>query len=242
MSSSPASSREWRLLHQRRVRHGPPRPCVHGGDRQILPGGQGVRLPDGGRGQGAGAGARRGREAGGRRHRRGQGELQAGRAAEPARPRRQAGHRWRHGVHLRAGPRRSGRRLSRRARHARGRPGPPRGGQGQGDFCSLCPPTRCAGTASRRTPTNRRTRPMPFPTAGRDGHRSGEPGGLRRGACRLQDDPVERPMGVFEFDRFAEGTNHIAQAIVQETGSGAHTLVGGGDSVAAVNKAASPTR
>ena len=45
------------------------------------------------------------------------------------------------------------------------------------------------------------------------------------------------PMGVFEFGRFAEGTNHIAQVIVQETASGAYTLVGGGDSVAAVNKA-----
>ena len=44
-------------------------------------------------------------------------------------------------------------------------------------------------------------------------------------------------MGVFEFDRFAEGTNHIAQALVQETAAGAYTLVGGGDSVAAVNKA-----
>ena len=45
------------------------------------------------------------------------------------------------------------------------------------------------------------------------------------------------PMGVFEFDHFAEGTNHIAQAIVEETAAGAYTLVGGGDSVAAVNKA-----
>ena len=45
------------------------------------------------------------------------------------------------------------------------------------------------------------------------------------------------PMGVFEFDRFAEGTNHIADAIVAATNSGAYTLVGGGDSVAAVNKA-----
>ena len=45
------------------------------------------------------------------------------------------------------------------------------------------------------------------------------------------------PMGVFEFDRFAQGTNHIADAIVQATSSGAYTLVGGGDSVAAVNKA-----
>ncbi len=45
------------------------------------------------------------------------------------------------------------------------------------------------------------------------------------------------PMGVFEFDRFAEGTNHIANAIVGATAAGAYTLVGGGDSVAAVNKA-----
>ena len=45
------------------------------------------------------------------------------------------------------------------------------------------------------------------------------------------------PMGVFEFDRFAEGTNHIADAIVAATENGAYTLVGGGDSVAAVNKA-----
>jgi len=45
------------------------------------------------------------------------------------------------------------------------------------------------------------------------------------------------PMGVFEFDKFAEGTNHIANAIVAATEAGAYTLVGGGDSVAAVNKA-----
>ena len=45
------------------------------------------------------------------------------------------------------------------------------------------------------------------------------------------------PMGVFEFDRFAEGTKCIAESIVKETGQGAYTLVGGGDSVAAVNKA-----
>ena len=45
------------------------------------------------------------------------------------------------------------------------------------------------------------------------------------------------PMGVFEFDRFPEGTNHIANAIVAATEAGAYTLVGGGDSVAAVNKA-----
>lgn len=41
------------------------------------------------------------------------------------------------------------------------------------------------------------------------------------------------PMGVFEFDRFAEGTRGIARAVAD---SGAYSLVGGGDSVAAIEK------
>lgn len=44
------------------------------------------------------------------------------------------------------------------------------------------------------------------------------------------------PMGVFEMDNFAEGTVGVAQAIARATGKGAFSLVGGGDSVAAVNK------
>ncbi len=44
------------------------------------------------------------------------------------------------------------------------------------------------------------------------------------------------PMGVFEFDNFAEGTKSAAFAIVAATERGAYSLVGGGDSVAAVNK------
>lgn len=44
------------------------------------------------------------------------------------------------------------------------------------------------------------------------------------------------PMGVFEFPNFAVGTREIAHAIVKSTSSGAFSLVGGGDSVAAVNK------
>lgn len=44
------------------------------------------------------------------------------------------------------------------------------------------------------------------------------------------------PMGVFEFDNFAHGTIAIAHAIADATASGAYSLVGGGDSVAAVNK------
>ena len=44
------------------------------------------------------------------------------------------------------------------------------------------------------------------------------------------------PMGVFEMDNFAKGTLDVAQAIARATEKGAFSLVGGGDSVAAVNK------
>tara|TARA_B100000767_G_scaffold62698_2_gene58701 strand:+ start:8545 stop:9732 length:1188 start_codon:yes stop_codon:yes gene_type:complete len=46
------------------------------------------------------------------------------------------------------------------------------------------------------------------------------------------------PMGVFEMDAFAIGTNAVAEALAQATAkSNAFTLIGGGDSVAAINKA-----
>ena len=45
------------------------------------------------------------------------------------------------------------------------------------------------------------------------------------------------PMGVFEMDNFAKGTIAIAQALVKATEKGAVTVVGGGDSVAAISKA-----
>jgi phosphoglycerate kinase len=44
------------------------------------------------------------------------------------------------------------------------------------------------------------------------------------------------PMGVFEMDKFAKGTTNIAQAITRATQNGAFSLIGGGDSVAAINK------
>lgn len=44
------------------------------------------------------------------------------------------------------------------------------------------------------------------------------------------------PMGVFEMSNFAEGTKFVAEAIAQATRSGAFSLVGGGDSVAAINQ------
>lgn len=44
------------------------------------------------------------------------------------------------------------------------------------------------------------------------------------------------PMGVFEMETFRKGTVSIAKAIAEATSKGAFSLVGGGDSVAAVNK------
>ena len=44
------------------------------------------------------------------------------------------------------------------------------------------------------------------------------------------------PMGVFEMEKFSKGTVAIAKAIAEATEKGAYSLVGGGDSVAAVNK------
>lgn len=44
------------------------------------------------------------------------------------------------------------------------------------------------------------------------------------------------PMGVFEMEKFQHGTKTIAQSVAESTNNGAFSLVGGGDSVAAVNK------
>jgi len=45
------------------------------------------------------------------------------------------------------------------------------------------------------------------------------------------------PMGVFEFDAFSKGTYDVAEALAKLTGTGCTTIIGGGDSVAAVEKA-----
>jgi phosphoglycerate kinase len=44
------------------------------------------------------------------------------------------------------------------------------------------------------------------------------------------------PMGVFEFDKFAAGTNGIAHTLAELSAKGTITIIGGGDSVAAVEK------
>jgi 3-phosphoglycerate kinase len=45
------------------------------------------------------------------------------------------------------------------------------------------------------------------------------------------------PMGVFEFPNFAAGTNAVARALVEATKKGTTTIVGGGDSAAAITHA-----
>ena len=44
------------------------------------------------------------------------------------------------------------------------------------------------------------------------------------------------PMGVFEMESFQKGTKAVALSIAKATENGAYSLVGGGDSVAAINK------
>ncbi len=44
------------------------------------------------------------------------------------------------------------------------------------------------------------------------------------------------PVGVFEFENFSHGTGEIAKYVAEATQRGAYSLVGGGDSVAAINK------
>ena len=44
------------------------------------------------------------------------------------------------------------------------------------------------------------------------------------------------PVGVFEIDKFATGSKAVADAIAEATANGAFSLIGGGDSVACINK------
>ena len=44
------------------------------------------------------------------------------------------------------------------------------------------------------------------------------------------------PVGVFEIDKFASGSKAVAEAIAEATAAGAFSLIGGGDSVACINK------
>ena len=44
------------------------------------------------------------------------------------------------------------------------------------------------------------------------------------------------PVGVFEMDKFAAGTKAVAEAVAESTKNGAYSLIGGGDSIAALGK------
>merc|ERR1712238_645087 len=79
-----------------------------------------------------------------------------------------------------------------------------------------------------------------------EGGISGDWMGLDIGPDSIQEFKVEiekcntivwnGPMGVFELSNFAEGTNSVAQMLADATERGAITIVGGGDSVAAINQ------
>jgi phosphoglycerate kinase len=63
------------------------------------------------------------------------------------------------------------------------------------------------------------------------------PGSVKRFTALLSNAKTifwNGPMGVFEFPAFAAGTKGVAQAIIGATGKGAFSVVGGGDSAAAV--------
>ncbi|BBZ39085.1 phosphoglycerate kinase [Mycobacterium conspicuum] len=63
------------------------------------------------------------------------------------------------------------------------------------------------------------------------------PGSVKRFAALLANAKTifwNGPMGVFEFPAYAAGTQGVAEAIVAATGKGAFSVVGGGDSAAAV--------
>ena len=66
------------------------------------------------------------------------------------------------------------------------------------------------------------------------------PATLKLFAQKLQDAKLvvwNGPMGVFEFEKFAEGTNKLAEVLAMQAGEGTQVIIGGGDSAAAVKKA-----
>jgi phosphoglycerate kinase len=69
------------------------------------------------------------------------------------------------------------------------------------------------------------------------------PGSVKRFAAVLSNAKTifwNGPMGVFEFPAYAAGTRGVAEAIVAATGKGAFSVVGGGDSAAAVRELGFP--
>jgi phosphoglycerate kinase len=89
----------------------------------------------------------------------------------------------------------------------------------------------------------------PDATTGEADDKSGIPDGLEGLDCgpksrQIFADAIARaktiiwngPAGVFEFEKFAEGTKAMAAAVAQATAAGAITIVGGGDTATAAKK------
>ena len=92
-----------------------------------------------------------------------------------------------------------------------------------------------ADAASERVPADR----IPDDTIGLDIG----PGSVKRFTALLSNAKTifwNGPMGVFEFPAFAAGTKGVAEAIVAATQKGAFSVVGGGDSAAAVRQLGLP--
>ena len=69
------------------------------------------------------------------------------------------------------------------------------------------------------------------------GHRAGNGAQFSAEIARAKTIVWNGPMGVFEMPAFARGTLEMAQAVAAATARGATSIVGGGDSVAAVHQA-----
>ena len=151
---------------------------------------------------------------------------------------RPAAHRRRHGLHLPRGPGPRGRQEPARGRPARHGQGLPRPTPPSAASRSCCPTDIVAADAfsadaAHDVVAGRRDPGRPDGP----GHRARSP--ARSFAERLADARTvfwNGPMGAFEMAPYAEGTRAVAQALVEVTDAGALTVVGGGDSAAAVRQ------
>ena len=118
-----------------------------------------------------------------------------------------------------------------------------RGSQSSEISGCCCRPITCWARNSSRTRRRRRPASPRRPTAGwgwTSGRRPSQH--IRAEIARAKTIVWNGPMGVFEMPAFAKGTLEIARAVAAATAKGATSIVGGGDSVAAIHAAGWPTR